>query len=110
MTEDNIIWHLVAKVGDIEQEDLISVELNGKTYAIYWIKSGYYATDGLCSHEYAPLANGLVDGDVIECPKHNARFNIPSGKAVRRPACKDLATYPIRVENEQIYIGLPPEE
>ena len=108
MTDNMITWHPVAKVGDIEKEDLIDVDVNGKCYAIYWIDSGYYATDGLCSHEAAPLADGLVDGDVIECPKHNARFHIPTGKALRRPAKTDLATYPIKLEGDQIYLGLPP--
>ncbi len=106
MSQDNTVWHQVAKVGDIEQEDLIGVELNGKSYAIYWIDSGYYATDGQCSHECAPLANGFVDGDTIECPKHNARFHIPTGKAIRRPAKTNLTVYPVKVEEDVIYIGL----
>jgi 3-phenylpropionate/trans-cinnamate dioxygenase ferredoxin subunit len=106
MSEDKLVWRQVAKVGDIEQEDLIGVEIDGQSYAIYWIDSGYFATYGKCSHECAPLADGFVDGDVIECPKHNARFHIPTGKAVRRPANTDLTVYPVKVEGDNIYIGL----
>ena len=105
MPEDKTVWCQVAKVGDIEQDDLIDVEIDGNSYAIYWIDGGYFATDGKCSHECAPLVDGLVDGDVIECPKHNARFHIPTGKALRRPAKTDLQVYPVKVEGDRICIG-----
>jgi 3-phenylpropionate/trans-cinnamate dioxygenase ferredoxin subunit len=52
----------------------------GKVYAVYKLPAGYYATDGLCTHEQSPLANRYVSGDIIECAKHNARFHIPTGK------------------------------
>ena len=100
-------WHKARNIEDLEEYDVIGVEINGKSYAVYWISSGYYATDGLCTHENTPLADGFVNGDAIECPKHNGRFHIPSGKAVRRPVRVDLKTYPIKVEDKVLFIGLP---
>ena len=59
--------------------------------------------DGL---EDVHLEDGLVMNDEIECPMHQGIFNIKSGKVIEDPPCKDLKTYPIKVENDQIFIGL----
>ena len=66
----------------------------------------YYATDGLCTHEQVELADGLVMGDIIECPMHNGRFNYKTGEAKGPPVCVDLKTYPVKVENGRIMIQL----
>jgi 3-phenylpropionate/trans-cinnamate dioxygenase ferredoxin subunit len=60
----------------------------------------------LCSHEHAHLADGLVMGDLIECPKHNGRFNYKTGEAKRAPARISLCTYPVKVEGGKVFIGL----
>ena len=104
---DNINWHKVCPADEIEEEDLIDIEINGELYAVYRLKDGFYGTEGLCSHEGAPLAEGFVTGDTIECAKHNARFHIPSGKATRKPALRDLKTYPVKQEGNDLFIGLP---
>jgi 3-phenylpropionate/trans-cinnamate dioxygenase ferredoxin subunit len=91
---------------DIEEEDVLRCDVGGKTFAVYRISSGYHATDGLCTHEQADLADGLVMGEHIECPKHNARFHIPTGKVMRMPAKTDLQTYPVKTEDGKVYIGL----
>ena len=63
--------------------------------------------DGICTHEEAHLADGLVIDDVIECPLHQGRFHIPSGKAKSPPVCVDLKTYPVKLEDGEIFIQLP---
>ena len=82
-------------------------EHGGETYAIYHTPSGYYATDGICTHEHAELADGLVMGDIIECPMHNGRFHIPTGAPKSPPVCVNLQTYPVRLEGGKVLIGLP---
>lgn len=103
---DAITWHKACALDELEKDDVIDVELDGVCYALYWLSDGYYATAGLCSHEQVPLADGLVCKDVIECPKHNARFHIPTGKVLRRPACTDLKTFPVKTEGDDLLIGL----
>jgi 3-phenylpropionate/trans-cinnamate dioxygenase ferredoxin subunit len=110
MVREDVIWHKVCQVGDIEGEDVIDVDIDGNTYAVYFTQGAYYATEGLCSHEQARLADGLVTGDTIECPKHNARFHIPTGKAIRRPARDDLRTYAVKVEGQDIFIGFSSDD
>jgi 3-phenylpropionate/trans-cinnamate dioxygenase ferredoxin subunit len=100
-------WHRACGADEIEEEDVIGVTIDGRVYAVYRLKDGFYATEGLCTHEQSPLAGGYVSGDVIECAKHNARYHIPTGKALRRPALRDLASYPVRREGNDLFIGLP---
>ena len=104
MTEANDGWHLVAPAADIAEEDVIRFDLGRRTFAVYNTPSGYYATDGVCTHEQAHLADGLVIDDIIECPLHQGRFHIPSGRARSPPVCVDLKTYPVKVEDGRIYI------
>lgn len=103
---DAITWHRACALDELEKDDIIEVKINGKCYGLYWLDSGYYATDGLCSHEGVPLIDGIVQDDVIECPKHNARFNILTGEVLRRPASRNLQTYPVKTEGNDLFIGI----
>ncbi len=107
MPESAITWHRVCNVADIAAEDVTQFEHGEKIYAIYHTPSGYYATDGLCTHEDEFLADGLVLGEIIECPRHQGRFEIPTGKAKGAPVCVNLQTYPTKIEAQQVYIGVP---
>jgi 3-phenylpropionate/trans-cinnamate dioxygenase ferredoxin subunit len=100
-------WVLACDAEDIEDEDVIRVELAGRAIAIYRSpESTFHATDGLCTHERAELADGLVMGDLIECPKHNGRFNYKTGKAKRAPARVDLCTYPVKLDAGKVFVKL----
>tara|TARA_B100000941_G_C28450636_1_gene524880 strand:+ start:205 stop:519 length:315 start_codon:yes stop_codon:yes gene_type:complete len=99
-------WKLVCKVEDIEMEDLIRFDYEDKTFCVYRLEDGFYATDGICTHEDVHLEEGLVMDSEIECPMHQGIFDIKSGKAVSPPACDDLKTYPVKVENEEVYINI----
>jgi len=104
---ETITWHPVCNIGEIDLEDVTQFEHGGKFYAVYHTPSGFYATDGLCTHEDEFLADGLVLGEIIECPRHQGRFEIPTGEAKGAPVCVNLQTYPTKVEEQQVYIGLP---
>ena len=105
MTAD--AWIEVCGVDDIEEEDVVRFDHDGRTFAIYRSpENTFHATDGLCTHEQAHLADGLVMGDTIECPKHNGRFDYKSGQVKRRPACVDLQTHPVKLEGGTIYIAI----
>jgi 3-phenylpropionate/trans-cinnamate dioxygenase ferredoxin subunit len=98
-------WVRVCPVDDIDPEDVIRFDHDGRTFAVYRAPDGTpFATDGLCTHEKVHLADGLVMGDQIECPKHNGRFNIRTGAALRAPVCINLATWPARVRDGHIEI------
>jgi 3-phenylpropionate/trans-cinnamate dioxygenase ferredoxin component len=102
-------WHAVCACDDIDEEDVREFEHEGKLYAVYHTPTGFYATAGYCTHEAARLADGFVFGEVIECPMHMGRFDIPSGRAQGAPVCVHLVTHPVKTEGGQVFIGLQAE-
>jgi 3-phenylpropionate/trans-cinnamate dioxygenase ferredoxin component len=100
-------WVLACDADEIDEEDVIRVDLAGRTLAIYRSpEDTFHATDGICTHERAVLADGLVMGDIIECPKHNGRFNYRTGEATRVPATISLCTYPVKLDGGQVFVKL----
>jgi 3-phenylpropionate/trans-cinnamate dioxygenase ferredoxin subunit len=100
-------WTQALSVDDIEPEDVIRWDHNGATYALYRTEdNAFFASDGLCTHEQVHLAGGLLVGHLIECPKHNGRFDIRDGSAKRAPVCVALRTHATKVENGIIWVDL----
>lgn len=100
-------WIEVCAADEIDEEDVIRFDHAGRTFAIYRSpEDTYHATDGLCTHEKIHLADGLVMDHIIECPKHNGRFNYKTGEAKGAPVCVDLKTYPVKVEGGTVFIGI----
>ena len=105
MSADNG-WIEACDADEIEEEDVIRFDHETQTFAIYRIDDEYYATAGLCTHEQVHLADGLVMDNIIECPKHNGRFDIRTGAAKGAPVCVNLKTYPVRVEDGKVLINI----
>ena len=75
-------WIHACACEEINEEDVIGWDYDGRTFAIYNTADGFYCTDGMCTHESTHLEMGLVMGHVIECPLHQGRFDIKTGKAL----------------------------
>ena len=100
-------WVRACARDDIETEDLIRFDHDGRTFAIYRSpEDEFYCTDGLCTHEQVHLADGLVMDHLIECPMHNGQFDYRTGAATRSPACEALRCYPVKVEGEDVFVDL----
>ena len=100
-------WVDACAAADIDAEDVIRFDHGGRTFAIYRSPDDeFFATDGICTHERAVLADGLVLDDIIECPKHNGRFNYKTGEAKGAPVCINLKTYAVRIEGGRVLIDV----
>jgi 3-phenylpropionate/trans-cinnamate dioxygenase ferredoxin component len=100
-------WVEACNEDDVETEDVIRFDHGGRTFAIYRSpEDEYFATEGFCTHEKMHLADGLVMDDIIECPKHNGRFNYKTGEAKGAPVCINLKTYPVKVEAGKVLVRI----
>ncbi len=100
-------WIEACAAADLGLADVVRFDHGKKTYALYRTEDGeLYATDGLCTHGNVHLSLGLVKGKLIECSKHNGRFNLIDGSPARVPVCRGLATYPIAERNGRIFINV----
>lgn len=100
-------WLDVAARDDIPDDDVIGVDLGGRSLALYGVEGEVYATDNICTHGHARLCDGFLEGHEIECPLHQGRFDIRSGKAMCAPLTEDVKTYPIKVEDGRVLVELP---
>jgi len=100
-------WLEICAAADLGPEDVIRFDHEKKTFALMRDDEGeLHATDGICTHGNTHLANGLVKGKIVECPKHNGRFNLKDGSPARAPICRGLATYPIEDRNGRIWLNI----
>jgi len=95
----------VAKVGEIPEGGVKVVRVEDQPVAVFHVNGGYYAIDDLCTHDGGPLAEGTLEGEEIECPRHGARFNVKSGEALCLPATSPVPTYAVKVVGEEIKVG-----
>jgi MocE subfamily Rieske [2Fe-2S] domain protein len=100
-------WVDVGGADLLEREDVLRFDYAEHTFAIYRTADDrYHATDGICTHGNTHLATGLVKGSLIECPKHNGRFDVRDGSPVRPPVCVALRTYPVKQENGRLRLNV----
>lgn len=100
-------WVRVAGTADVPENGVIGVRVGGRDIALYHLPGGEFrATDNVCTHEYAQLSDGWLEGHEIECPLHAARFDVRTGKALCAPADTDLPVYDVRVEGADLLVNL----
>lgn len=99
-------WIEVCSTKDIGEQEVVRFDLGNRTFAIYRTSGDHlYATDGMCTHGNTHLATGLLMDNVIECPKHNGRFDVTDGSPRRMPVCVALRTYPVRSTNGKVELN-----
>lgn len=99
-------WQRAASVADLKADTGLAAKVGGKQLAIFRVGDSVYATEGICPHAEAYLWAGFVDDDKVECPLHQAQFHIPTGKCLGPPADRDLATYPAKIEGNDILVDV----
>ena len=95
----------VAKVGEIPAGGVKVVRLDDRDLAIYHLEDGYYAIDDVCTHDGGELASGVLEGEVVECPRHGARFDVRTGAVLSAPAVVPVTTYEVKIENDDIQVA-----
>jgi 3-phenylpropionate/trans-cinnamate dioxygenase ferredoxin subunit len=94
----------VASTDEIQPGERIIVEYGRKWIVIFNVAGRFYAIEDICPHDDGPLAEGVLVGCTIECPRHGATFDIESGKVLSAPALVDVPTYEVRIVGTDIQI------
>jgi 3-phenylpropionate/trans-cinnamate dioxygenase ferredoxin subunit len=97
----------VGQTGDVPDGRPEVFEVEDRHIAVYRVEGAYYAIEDICTHDGGPLAEGEVEGCEVICPRHGARFDIKTGAALCMPAITPVEAYPVRVEGDDLLIGLP---
>ena len=82
------------------------VEVDGRPIAVFNVDGSFYAIDDVCTHDGGPLAEGDLQGAEIRCPRHGARFDVRTGKALSLPAVEPVATHRVELRSDDILVAL----
>ena len=96
----------VARVGEIAPGGVKVSRIGDQEIALFNVAGAYHAMDDICTHDGGPLAEGVIEDHVVECPRHGARFDIRTGAVLGMPATLPVTTYPVRVAGDEIQVGL----
>ena len=99
-------WTKACRTSDIEEGEGYQFQRE-RPIALFNVDDEYFAIDDTCTHDESSLADGYVDGDIVECAWHFAKFCIRTGEALSLPATCPVATYAVKVDGDDVLIDLP---
>ncbi|SIR79011.1 non-heme iron oxygenase ferredoxin subunit [Pseudacidovorax sp. RU35E] len=103
-------WIKVASARDLQNDEAKTVNVAGHGVALFRIDDEFFATDSMCTHATALLAEGYIEDGCVECPLHQGRFDIRTGKAMCAPVTVDLRTHAVRRDGDDIYVMSPDQK
>ncbi|HEU4487144.1 MAG TPA: non-heme iron oxygenase ferredoxin subunit [Povalibacter sp.] len=101
-------WIPVAAAADIADGDYAQTEIDNALVAVFNIHGTFYAIEDVCTHDGGELAGGAIDGDVVVCPRHGARFCLRTGAALTPPAYEPVRTFETRIRDGMVEVNSDP--
>jgi 3-phenylpropionate/trans-cinnamate dioxygenase ferredoxin subunit len=105
MSASRTEWITVARVGEIAEGGVKIVRVEDQELAVFHVEGGYHVIEDVCTHDGGPLAEGVLEGRVIECPRHGARFDVITGEVLAPPAVVPVPRYEVKVSGDQIQVA-----
>ena len=97
-------WIDVAAEADLFEGAGIAVNPQGLDIALFSVDGEVFAIDNLCSHGNAKLCDGFVKGHNVECPHHQAQFNLRDGTVTCGPATDAVRSRPVKIQDGRVFI------
>ena len=95
----------VAQVGELSPGEMKLVEIGDERILLANLEGQYHAVDEVCTHAFAPMSEGSLSGEEIECPLHGSLFSVRTGEVLGPPAGEPITVYPVRVDGDDILVG-----
>jgi nitrite reductase/ring-hydroxylating ferredoxin subunit len=99
-------WKKVARLADLEPEYPTRIKLGEREVALCLVDGEVFAIDNICSHAFALLSDGHVEGHELFCPMHGGSFDVRTGEAVGAPCTVDLTVFPTKIENDEVFLDV----
>ena len=104
--ECGVAWHAVVAADALGDDEVVGARIAGKDIAVARSAGAYYAFSNICTHQFALLSDGTIEDGCIECPLHQGRFDLATGKPLSPPVEKPIAVHKVRVEAGQVMVEL----
>ena len=102
-------WVDVGRVEAISTGKPVHIEIDGTGIAVFRLEQKFYAIEDVCTHDGGPLAEGELEGSVIQCPRHGARFDVKTGKALCFPAFEPVTVHRVEIRGQDVFVSLHDE-
>ncbi|NIJ37451.1 nitrite reductase/ring-hydroxylating ferredoxin subunit [Sphingopyxis panaciterrae] len=102
----NSRWVRIGSADEFAEDEPIRRSLGGFDIAVFRVDGELYALDDHCSHGNASLSEGWVEGNCVECPLHQARFNLRTGEPETGPALEPVRSFKLRTEGTDVFVEL----
>jgi 3-phenylpropionate/trans-cinnamate dioxygenase ferredoxin subunit len=96
----------VACVSDVPDPGRELVEIDDQLVVLLHVGGEFFAIDDVCTHDGGPLGEGKLEDHTIACPRHGAKFDIRTGKALTMPATQPTKAHEVRVEGGEVFVKL----
>ena len=100
-------WVKVARLSELPAGAMKYCEVGGVPVCLVNAAGRVCAVQDTCTHEEASLSEGYLDGDVVECPLHQATFDVRTGKSLAPPATEDLKVFDVAIDGDDIRVREP---
>ena len=100
------VWIDVAAEADLFEGAGIPVAPEGQDIALFSVDGEVFAINNLCSHGNAKLCDGFVEGHMVECPFHQALFDVRDGTVSCGPATEPVKSWPVKIDNGRVFLNL----
>jgi len=94
------------RVADLPPGEVMEVFVGQQPYALCNFEGAIHALNGICIHHGGPLGQGRLQGPMLACPYHLWEFDCRTGE-YDYDAARRVATYPVRIQDGEIYIEVP---
>lgn len=94
----------VAKVDDVLPGQGKTVQIAGRSIALFNVDGTFYAVDDTCLHRGGPLGEGELTGHLVACPWHGWKYDLRTGVSITNPAAK-VSCYETRIEGDELQIS-----
>ena len=98
--------HRVASTNELPPGSALAVEVGGRAIGLFNVDGVIYAIDNICTHDNAPLSEGVVTDGCVTCPWHGAQFDLATGQVMTPPAVEDVNTYEVVVSGDDVCLEL----
>lgn len=98
-------WKHLCAASKLPDGEPLGFEVGDQRVALYKVDNHIHATDDVCSHAFALLSTGFLEGHVVECPLHGAMFDVRDGKC-QSGAYKDIRSFEVEIRDGEVYVDI----
>ena len=99
-------WIEIARDDELAPGEYKLVDVDDLELALFHVDDGFCCIENKCTHDGGNLVEGDVEGRVVTCPRHGAKFDVCTGEALTLPAVTPTATFPVRVQDGKVEVEI----